>query len=152
VKLRVLSIGRNRRGPIETLIADYGERLARYLDFESVLVGSAEGEDAVARRAEAEALRRHIRRHDWVVALDETGELLGSAELAGRIQKVERSGGRDLTFLIGGPSGLDPELRASADWSLALSRMTFPHAIARLVLVEQLYRSMTLLRGEPYHK
>jgi 23S rRNA (pseudouridine1915-N3)-methyltransferase len=134
------------------LVADYGERISRYLDFESELVGQPEGEGVAARRSEAAALRGRIRRHDWVVALDERGELLSSHELASRIQQVERSGGRDLAFLIGGPTGLDPDLRASADWSLSLSRLTFPHSIARLLLVEQLYRSLTLLRGEPYDK
>jgi 23S rRNA (pseudouridine1915-N3)-methyltransferase len=151
MKIRVLSIGSNRRGPIETLTADYGERLSRYLDFEIELV-RPQGEGVVARRAEAEALRQRIRRADRVVALDEQGEMLSSKELAARIGKIQGSGGRDLTFLIGGTSGLDPGLRAAADWSLALSRLTFPHQLARLLLIEQLYRAMTLLRGEPYHK
>jgi 23S rRNA (pseudouridine1915-N3)-methyltransferase len=152
VRIRVLWIGRKGRGPLDTLISEYAERISRYLPFESVLVGPSQGEDAVARRAEAAALTRRIERHDRVVALDERGDGVTSEELAARIQKVERSGGRDLAFLIGGPSGLDPELTAGADWSLALSRLTLPHGLARLLLVEQLYRSMTLLRGEPYHK
>jgi len=118
VRARVLWIGRKGRGPVETLVGDYEQRLAHYFRYESVLCGPAQGEDAVARGAEAVALRRRLERHDWVVTLDERGEVVSSEGLAARIQAVERSGGRDLAFVIGGPSGLDPELPASADWSL----------------------------------
>ena len=116
------------------------------------MAGEARGDDAAARRAEADLLRRRLRDRDLVVALDERGEAPTSEGLAARLREAERSGGRDLAFLVGGPGGLDPSLLADASWKLSLSRLTLPHQLARLVLVEQLYRALTILRGEPYHK
>ncbi|HUB10138.1 MAG TPA: 23S rRNA (pseudouridine(1915)-N(3))-methyltransferase RlmH [Myxococcales bacterium] len=152
MKVRVLSIGKDRKGRFEPLIQDYAGRLSRQLTFELVVAGEARGDDAAARRAEADLLRRRLRDRDLVVALDERGEAPTSEGLAARLREAERSGGRDLAFLVGGPGGLDPSLLADASWKLSLSRLTLPHQLARLVLVEQLYRALTILRGEPYHK
>jgi 23S rRNA (pseudouridine1915-N3)-methyltransferase len=173
VKIRIVAIGKDRKGRFEPAIQDYATRIAALQPFELVVAGEAQGDDEAARRAEAKLLRGKLRPRDLVVALDERGEQLTSEGLAGRIQRVERSGGRDLAFVIGGPSGLEPALRseeagfagrrAEADgggrsigseaaWTLALSKLTLPHQLARLVLVEQLYRALTILRGLPYHK
>ena len=173
MKLRVVVIGRDRKGRFEPAIQDYATRIAAMQPFELVVAGEAQGDDEAARRAEAELLRAKLRPRDLVVLLDERGEELTSEALASRIQRVERSGGRDLAFVIGGPSGLDSELRSEeagfagrrakadaggrsigseASWTIALSRLTLPHQLARLVLVEQLYRALTILRGQPYHK
>ncbi len=152
MRLRVVAIGKDRKGLLAPAAADYAARIARRLPFEVVIAGEAQGEDATARRAEASLLRRALRPREAVVVLDERGEELTSRELAARMATAERSGGRDLAFVLGGPSGLDPALRAEAAWALALSRFTLPHQLARLVLLEQLYRAVSLLRGEPYHK
>lgn len=88
---------------------------------------------------------------DWLVALDERGQLLDSVELSRYVGKAQQQA-RDLLFVIGGDEGLDPSVTAKAHLVLSLSRMTLPHRLARAVIAEQLYRAMTLLRGEPYHK
>ncbi len=152
MKLRVVAIGKDRKGRIEPAILDYSARIEAMQPFELVVAGEAQGDDEAARRAEAKLLRGKLRERDLVVALDERGEQLASEGLAARLQRVERSGGRDLAFVIGGPSGLEPALRDQAAWILALSKLTLPHQLARLVLVEQLYRALTILRGQPYHK
>ena len=85
------------------------------------------------------------------MALDERGTLLDSVELA-RLVATARDAGRELVFCIGGDEGLDASVRDRARKVLALSRMTLPHRLARLVLMEQLYRTVSILRGEPYHK
>jgi 23S rRNA (pseudouridine1915-N3)-methyltransferase len=152
VKLRVVAIGKDRKGRVEPAIQDYAGRIEAMQPFELVVAGEAQGDDETARRAEAKLLRGKLRPRDLVVALDERGEQLTSEGLAARIQRVERSGGRDLAFVVGGPSGLEPALREESAWTLALSKLTLPHQLARLVLVEQLYRALTILRGQPYHK
>lgn len=101
---------------------------------------------AEAARFEA-ALPRGVRR----IILDERGTRLDTAKLAERVQ-VWRGEGRDVALLIGGPDGLDPALKASADETLRLSDLTLPHAFARVLLAEALYRAWTLATGHPYHR
>jgi 23S rRNA (pseudouridine1915-N3)-methyltransferase len=83
--------------------------------------------------------------------LDERGEQLTTTQLAGRLTRWQRDG-RDVALIIGGADGLDPELRKTADETLALSQLTLPHGLARLLLVEQLYRAASVLQGHPYHR
>ncbi|HEY1334263.1 MAG TPA: 23S rRNA (pseudouridine(1915)-N(3))-methyltransferase RlmH, partial [Myxococcaceae bacterium] len=106
---------------------------------------------ADARRREGEALLAKLKPESWLVALDERGAPLDSVELAGLVATA-RDAGRELVFCIGGDEGLDDSVRDRAWKVLSLSRMTFPHRLARLVLLEQLYRALSILRGEPYHK
>jgi 23S rRNA (pseudouridine1915-N3)-methyltransferase len=88
---------------------------------------------------------------DWLVALDEHGAAVSSLELSQYLQRALNQS-RDLLFAVGGDEGLGPEVLAAAHRTLSLSRLTLPHRLARLVLVEQLYRAFTMLRGEPYAK
>ena len=104
-----------------------------------------------AIEAEGRKLTAALRPDDWVVALDERGTQMSTRELAdwlgGRMQE-----GRDLAFLIGGPDGFAPQVLARSNASLALSRLTLPHALARVVLAEQLYRAVSILTHHPYHR
>jgi 23S rRNA (pseudouridine1915-N3)-methyltransferase len=131
------------------------KRLPREWGFELVLLKSAA---RVEGRPVADALRTEARAIDaavpagWLrVALDERGRGLSTAELAGALRGW-RQDGRDVAFVVGGPDGLDPSVKADAGMLLSLSAMTLPHGLARLVLVEQLYRAASLLSGHPYHR
>jgi 23S rRNA (pseudouridine1915-N3)-methyltransferase len=104
-----------------------------------------------SRQKEAQALLARKGPQDWLVALDERGQELTSEELAQFLGKAQL-GSRDVLCVIGGDEGLDASVRQQAHLVLSLSRMTLPHRLARVVLVEQLYRALTLLKGEPYHK
>jgi 23S rRNA (pseudouridine1915-N3)-methyltransferase len=152
LKWRILCVGGDRKSGYAPLIADYLARLQRTRPVSLEVVAESAGDDARARATEAEALRRRLREREVVVALDESGLELPSKGLAERLAKAEHTGNAALCFLIGGASGLDPSLKGDADWLLSLSRLTLPHLLARLVLVEQLYRAETILRGEPYSK
>jgi 23S rRNA (pseudouridine1915-N3)-methyltransferase len=152
VRLTILSIGRDRSRLFEPAAQEYLTRLQRYLPTEAIVAGEARGEDAAARRLEAALLRKKLPDSARWVALDERGENLTSRELAERFSAEARRGTRGLVFVLGGPSGLDPALVAEASWSLALSRFTLPHQLARVVLLEQIYRAQTILKGEPYSK
>ena len=131
----------------------YAERVRRHAELDLVELPTAKGAlpPADARRREGEALLSKLKPESWLVALDERGTLLDSLELA-RLVATARDAGRELVFAIGGDEGLDTPVRERAWKVLALSRMTLPHRLARLVLMEQLYRAFSLLRGEPYHK
>jgi 23S rRNA (pseudouridine1915-N3)-methyltransferase len=152
LKWRILCIGRDRKGGYAPLVADYLARLQRTRNVTLEIVAEAAGDDAHARATEAKALRGRVRERELMVALDEEGLEFSSAGLAARLAKAERGGNHDLCFILGGASGLDPALKREAAWLLSLSRLTLPHLMARLVLLEQLYRSETILRGEPYSK
>jgi 23S rRNA (pseudouridine1915-N3)-methyltransferase len=146
-------VGRDRSGWFEPGVQGYAERLRRYAELDLVELPAAKGAlpPADARRREGEALLGKVRPDSWLVALDERGTQVDSVELS-RLVATARDAGRELVFCIGGDEGLDASVRERAWKIVALSRMTLPHRLARLVLLEQLYRAFTLLRGEPYHK
>ncbi len=155
MRYRVLSIGKDRSGLFEPVVTEYADRLQRYAKTEFVIAGESRGEDASARRAEADLLKKKLGtrpEENRYVALHADGELLTSEAFAARIAAEARRDGRGLTFVIGGPSGFDPDFLAGAAWRLSLSRFTLPHQLARAVFAEQLYRAQTILRGEPYSK
>lgn len=146
-------MGRDRSGWFEPGVQGYAERLRRYAELDLLELPAAKGAlpPADARRREGEALLDKVRPDSWLVALDERGTQVDSVELS-RLVATARDAGRELVFCIGGDEGLDASVRDRAWKIVALSRMTLPHRLARLVLLEQLYRAFTLLRGEPYHK
>ena len=100
---------------------------------------------------EAEGLRRRLPKRGTVVALDEGGTQLSSAEWAVFLRQATEQG-QPLAFILGGANGLDPEVRRAADRVFALGRQTLPHILARIVLLEQLYRAETILQGKAYHR
>lgn len=102
-------------------------------------------------RSDEELARRLPERH-LVWALDERGKQLSSEELAQNLKKQMNAGAQGIAFLIGGADGLPAPLIARADFHWSLGRLTLPHRLARLVLVEQLYRALSIVRGEPYHR
>ena len=153
MRLRLLAVGKDRSGLYAPAVADYVERIGHYARFELVEVPEARKHAGTprARDEEGEAILRRVGARDRVVVLDERGKEHDSLELARRVG-AWTGGGRDVALVVGGADGLCEAVLARADETLALSRLTLPHRLARLVLVEQLYRAFTLLRGEPYHK
>ncbi len=145
----VLAVGRCRDRPILELVERYRARLPWPLELAEVEAATA---DPQRRRSEeGRALLGRLARDDVLVALDERGETLGSLDFARRLGRW-REEGRRVVFAIGGADGLDPAVTARADLVLALGRLTLPHELARLVLVEQLYRAHSILTGHPYHR
>jgi len=153
VRFRLLAVGRDRSGLYAPAVAEYAGRMKRYVRFELVEVPEARKLAGTprAREEEGEALLARVGAREHVVVLDERGEELTSAGFADRVRRWQARG-QDVTLLIGGADGLSPEVLARAGEKLALSRFTLAHRLARLVLVEQLYRAFTILRGERYHK
>jgi 23S rRNA (pseudouridine1915-N3)-methyltransferase len=114
-------------------------------------VRSASRAPQKAIEAESQKLLAAIREHDYVIALDERGAEMSTRELAAWL-RARMQDGRDLAFLVGGPDGFAPEVLARSEYRWSLSRLTFPHALVRVVVAEQLYRAYTVLTNHPYHR
>ena len=152
MRLRLLSVGRDRSGLFEPAVQEYAKRLGRYVTFELVEVPeSRQAMDERGRDDESKALLGKLKERERLWLLDERGTAWDSRDLANQIGRVMQDG-RDLALAIGGASGHGESIRPRAERSLSLSKLTLPHRLARVVVAEQLYRAFTLLRNEPYHR
>jgi 23S rRNA (pseudouridine1915-N3)-methyltransferase len=155
MRARVIAVGTRMPAWVRSACDDYLKRLATSLPvtLHEIEAGArrAAGDTARATAAEAKRILAALAERDHVVVLDERGQQLATREFADWLQTRRREG-EDLAFVIGGPDGLAPPVRARADFSLALSRLTLPHALARVVLAEQLYRAHAILSHHPYHR
>jgi len=139
-RCRVLAVGKVRRGWIQEGIDLYRKRLPG--------LEVIELRDSTPQK-EADAIQAALRSDEHLIALMEEGDTLASIPFA---RRLERYGNERLAFVIGGADGLTAELKARASWRLSLSPMTFPHELARLMLIEQLFRAQAILQGSPYHR
>ncbi len=151
MKLTVLSIGKDRSGLFAPGVDEYARRLSHVAKLELVELPESRRSGARAKADEAQAVLSRLKPTDVLVALDERGKALASVPFAKWLEQ-HQSQGRHVVLVIGGDEGLDETVRARAQLTLSLSAMTMPHRLARLVLMEQLYRAFSILRGEPYHK
>lgn len=140
MKLRLITVGRIRSGPHQKIAEDYIKRLICHLPFECIPV-----------KTEAD-LSKHIGKDDFLVVCDEGGQEMSSREFAGFIKERQVRSTRRLTFVIGPAEGLSTSVKKGADIRFAFSKLTIQHDLAMLVLIEQLYRACTIIRGGPYHK
>ena len=155
MKLDLLLLGKTKAAYIEQGIQDYSGRLRHYVDLSltPLKVKKKKGwTEEQERQEEGRVLLAAVPRAAVKVVLDSSGKQLSSAELADRISRWEQEGRKQVSFLIGGPTGHSPDVLQQADILLSLSRMTFTHDMVRLFLLEQLYRAYTIKAGEKYHK
>jgi 23S rRNA (pseudouridine1915-N3)-methyltransferase len=158
--IRLIAVGKLKDKHWREGVADYAKRLRAYTPLEIAEVpesrlaeGASPAEELKALAREGEALLSKLKgREERVVALDRMGEPLDSLELAGWLKGQILDGQKETAFIIGGPLGLSPFVLERADLVVSLSRMTFPHQMARLILLEQIYRAFRIMRGEPYHR
>lgn len=151
MKLTFLSVGKERSGLFLPGVEEYRGRLARAHKVQLVELPESRSTGAQAKEDEGERLLAKLSPRDVLVALDERGKHLSSVDFAKWLGKQQDSA-RDVAFVIGGDEGLSEAVRAKAGLVLSLSAMTLPHRLARLLLLEQVYRAFSILRGEPYHK
>ena len=137
MRLRLCYLGRAKDRALNEAAAEYARRIERFCPFTQQEVRTPEAAREKFPRA-------------FLVALDPAGREMDSPALAHWLEKQLAGGARDLVFLVGGADGLTPAARQSADLLLSLSRLTLPHELARVVLLEQLYRALATLRGHPY--
>jgi 23S rRNA (pseudouridine1915-N3)-methyltransferase len=155
MKCRLIAAGTRLPEWIYAGVHDYQKRLTKPISIEVVEIAVA-GRGAVANapraiHKEGEAMLSALAKTDFVVALEVTGRAMSTPELAGWLQTRMQDGG-DVAFLIGGPDGLAPACRQRARLAWSLSPLTFPHALVRVMLSEQIYRAASLIAGHPYHR
>jgi 23S rRNA (pseudouridine1915-N3)-methyltransferase len=153
VKLRLVCVGKLAETWQQSAAADYAARLQRYFPFEAVELKEEKGKGSpkeILKREGARILEK-VPEQSLLIVLDEQGRQFTSEQLAERLSAEMLHGGRDWCLVIGGPYGLSPAIRERADLLLSLSKMTFTHQMARIFLLEQLYRGCTIIRNEPYH-
>ncbi len=155
MRVHICAVGRLRAGPEKPLIDDYltrFDRTGRALGLGPVNLAEVEDRKGGGMQGEAALLRRALPKGALICTLDERGKRLSSPEFATRLASWRDEGRSDLALVIGGADGVDPDLRAEADFSLSFGAMVWPHMLVRVMLAEQLYRATTILAGGPYHR
>ncbi|MCC8137359.1 MAG: 23S rRNA (pseudouridine(1915)-N(3))-methyltransferase RlmH [Clostridiales bacterium] len=159
MKIKILCVGKIREKYLRDAIAEYSKRLSRYCRLEIQEVadektpdGASEAEECRIKETEGKRLLAGIRDTDYVIALAIEGQMPDSVGLARKIEQLAVQGQSSLCFVIGGSLGLSNEVMKRADEQISFSRLTFPHQLMRVILLEQIYRSFRITRGEPYHK
>lgn len=159
MKITIITVGKIKEKYLKDAIAEYTKRLSRYCRLEIIEVSDEKTPDQASeivedgiRDKEGERILRYIKDDAYVITLEINGRMLTSEELAVKIDTLGIQGSSHITFIIGGSIGLGREVLKRSDYALSFSKMTFPHQLMRVILLEQIYRSYRIIQGEPYHK
>ena len=159
MEIRIISVGKIKEKYLNEGIAEYAKRLSRYckLTFcqaadEKTPDGASDAVNEQIKATEGQRLMKYIRDRDYVIALAIDGKMLDSVEFSKKIENLGIQGKSHLIFVIGGSIGLGQEVLKRSDYGLSFSKMTFPHQLMRVILLEQIYRGYRIMAGEPYHK
>lgn len=155
MKIALLIIGKTDARYFAEAIDEYRQRLTHYVPFEMQVIPDIKNAKSLSesqqKEREGEMLLKALQAGDYIVLLDERGKEMTSKQFASYLEKKMGSVSRRLVFIIGGPYGFSEALYKIANEKLSLSQMTFSHQMIRLLFIEQIYRAMTILNGEPYH-
>lgn len=153
--IQLLTVGKTNQGYIQAGIDEYCKRLKRYIAFSIISlpdIKSIKGlSEALQKEKEGEVILNYLSPSDMVILLDEHGKEYTSVEFSKFIQKTLASGRKRAVFVVGGPYGFSEAVYRRAEAKCSLSKMTFTHEMIRLFFTEQIYRAMTIIKGEPYH-
>uniref|UniRef100_UPI004056773C 23S rRNA (pseudouridine(1915)-N(3))-methyltransferase RlmH n=1 Tax=Agathobacter sp. TaxID=2021311 RepID=UPI004056773C len=159
MKITLIAVGKIKEKYLKDAISEYSKRLSKYCKLEIIEVAdektpdsSSAAEDEAIRAKEAERIIKHIKEDAYVITLEINGKQLTSEELADKIEKLGIQGNSHLVFIIGGSLGLGEAVLAKSNYALSFSKMTFPHQLMRVILLEQIYRSYRIISHAPYHK
>lgn len=159
MNINVITVGKIKEKYIRDGIEEFSKRLRSYCDLKIIEVQdeatpdkASEKEEEKIKEREAERILKHVPKNTYLITLVIEGKQLSSEGLAEKIEHLGIDGISDITFVIGGSLGLKEEIIRQSNYKLSFSKMTFPHQLMRLILLEQIYRSFRIIRGEPYHK
>jgi len=159
MKISLICVGKLREKYLSQGVEEYAKRLGRYCSLEIIELADESTPDnappaivAGIKKKEGDRILRAVKDDSFCIALAIDGHMLSSEELAAKLEKLALSGNSHISFIIGGSLGLSEEVLARADYRLSFSKMTFPHQLMRLILLEQIYRAFKINRNEPYHK
>ncbi len=159
MKITIAAVGKLKEKYLKEAISEYSKRLSRFSEVEIIEVDDeyapdtlSEAQESQVKKKEADKLLKRVKQGSYVILLDLAGEQTTSSGFSAKIENIMLSGNSHITFIIGGSLGLDQSLINIADYRLCLSKMTFPHQLARVILIEQVYRAFKIIKNETYHK
>lgn len=159
MRITLVCVGKLKESYLVQGVAEYTKRLSRYCTMELIELPDEKTPDNASpameesiKRKEGERILKAIKEDSYCIALAIEGAMLSSEELAVKIDSLGISGKSHISFVIGGSLGLSEEVRKRADYKLSFSKMTFPHQLMRMILLEQIYRAYRIINKEPYHK
>ena len=155
MKVALVLLGKTVNKHFVELIDEYAGRVKHYIGFDIITIPELKNTKSLSadqqKQQEGELILKQMQAGDHVVLLDEHGKEFRSVEFSSYMEQKMQTVNKRLVFVIGGPYGFSPDVYAKANEKISLSKMTFSHQMVRLIFVEQLYRAMTIMRGEPYH-
>lgn len=159
MNIDIICVGKIKEKYLTDAISEYSKRLSRYCNLSILEVADEKTEENASdafndkvKKAEADRILKHIKSNAHIVTLEIEGKQLSSIELSKKIEDVGTYGFNDIQFIIGGSLGLHNSIISLANTHLSFSKMTFPHQLMRVILLEQIYRSFRIINNEPYHK
>ena len=159
MRITLVTVGKIKEKYLRDAVAEYVKRLGKYCKLEIIEVAdektqerASETEEMAVRSKEGERILKHVKEDAYVITLEIQGNQISSEELADKIEGLGVQGKSHVVFIIGGSIGLGMEVMKRSDYALSFSRMTFPHPLMRVILLEQIYRGFRIFNGEPYHK
>ena len=159
MNISLITVGKLKEKYLKLAIDEYSKRLSRYcklyiieLPDEKTPDNASEKEEIIIKEKEGQNILKHIKENSFVIALDLKGNMISSEEMAAYIKGLGVKGNSNIVFIIGGSLGLSTEVLKRANYKLCFSKMTFPHQLFRVMLLEQIYRAFRINNNEPYHK
>jgi len=151
VQITLITVGKLKPGALKDLCDEYLKRFNWQMtlveiDHKSKLEGDA------LKSYEAQEIQKHIPSSSYIIAMDERGDNISSPEFANLLSDIQNHHQRKLTLIIGGADGLSPDIRKLSNKTISMGRLTWPHMLARVMLLEQIYRAQQILKGHPYHR
>lgn len=159
MNIKIITVGKIKEKYIKLGIDEFAKRLSKYCNLEQVEVSDEKAPETLSDKEmqmikdkEGEKILAHVKENTYLIALAIEGKMISSEELATKMQGLAISGKSHITFVIGGSLGLSDSVMKRADYKLSFSKMTFPHQLMKVILLEQVYRGFRIIKGEPYHK
>ena len=159
MKITILTVGKIKEKYLRDAIAEYSKRLSKYCKFEILEVADEKTPDQASaivedqiRNKEGERILKLLKDDAYVITLEIGGKMLDSVEFSKKIEQLGIQGKSHIIFVIGGSIGLGEEVLRRSDFAISFSKMTFPHQLMRVILLEQIYRGYRIMNHEPYHK
>lgn len=159
MKITVITVGKLKEKYLKEAVLEYSKRLGKYCRLEIIEVadektaeGMSKAEEDIILEKESLRILKYIKEDSYIITLEINGTQLSSEQLADKINTIGINGISHIIFIIGGSIGIGEAVLKKSDYSLSFSKMTFPHQLMRVILLEQIYRSYRIIYGEPYHK
>jgi len=159
MKIKIICVGKLKEKYLKDGILEYAKRLSRFCKTEIIEVNDEKIPDNASKslediviKNEGEKILKHIQKGEYIISLCVEGKSISSTELADNLKNITLSGNSTITFIIGGSLGIDEKIKNMSDYKLSFSKMTFPHQLMRLILLEQIYRAFKINSNEEYHK